>query len=310
MMDNIKSKIANIHSAHVKYKILSVFWWIIRFIIIFGVGFIILKPIIGKVLLSFMHPEDLLDNTVKLYPKTPSTYYWRFALNNLHLPKSFVNTLVLSLTIGIIQVVSSTMIGYGLARFKFRGRGIAFFFVIVIMLVPYQVISISQYLGFVYFGVGTFTLNLSDSFIPLYILAFTGLGVKEGLYIYLLRENFRSLPGDLEDASYIDGAGVMRTFLSIMVPNARTMMVTVFLFSFCWQWTDTTYSSLYLLDVKVLSNVVQELYVRHGVFYDTMGTIITRSAASIFIMIPLLGLFGVCQRMFVKSIAQAGMSNV
>ncbi|HHV51453.1 MAG TPA: carbohydrate ABC transporter permease [Clostridiales bacterium] len=303
-------KLEIVRSSHVKFKIASALWWIVRFIIIFGLGFIILKPIIGKILLSFMNPDDLLDNTVKLYPKTPSTYYWRFALNNLYLPKSFINTLVLSLSIGLIQVASSTSIGYGLARFKFRGRGIAFIFVIIIMLVPYQVISIAQYLGFVYFGIGPFKVNLSDTFIPLYILAFTGLGVKEGLYIYLMRENFRSLPADLEDASYIDGAGVIRTFFQIMIPNARTMMITVFLFSFCWQWTDTTYSSLYLMDVKILSNVVQELYVRHGVFYDTMGTIIARSAASIFVMLPLLGLFGVCQRTFVKSIARAGLSNV
>lgn len=100
--------------------------------------------------------------------------------------------------------------------------------VIVIMLVPYHVISIAQYLGFVYFGVGSFTINLTDSFWPSLILAFTGLGIKEGLYIYLLREFFKSLPAELEEAAYIDGAGTIRTFFQVMLPNARTMMMTVF----------------------------------------------------------------------------------
>ena len=267
---------------------------LLRFIIIFG--------------LSFMNPADLLDNTVKLLPKHPSVYYWSEAMSQMFLPRSIINSFLLAFSIALIQTFTSTVVGYGLARFKFRGRGIAFAFVIVMLLVPYQVISIAQYQSFV--NIKLFSLEIVDTFIPLYILAFTGLGVKEGLYIYLLRENFKALPQSLEEAAYIDGSGVFKTFLSIMLPNAKTIMITVFLFSFCWQWTDNTYSSLYLIDTRVLSNSVGQIIIRNAALVDHVGTNISRCAASLFVAAPLIGLFVLCQKFFVKSIAQAGLSNV
>jgi multiple sugar transport system permease protein len=141
-------------------------------------------------------------------------------------------------------------------------------------------------------------------------LAFTGLSVKEGFYIYLLRESFKSLPISIEEAAYIDGAGVLKTFLQVMLPNGKTIITTVFLFSFCWQWTDQTYSTLYLKDTKVFANIMNDVIVRHGVHYDMLGTLSAQCAASLLIMVPLIGLFVFCQRSFVKSIAQAGLSNV
>jgi len=170
-------------------------------------------------------------------------------------------------------------------------------------------ITSSASLGFVYFGVGSFTINLTDSFWPSLILAFTGLGIKEGLYIYLLREFFKSLPAELEEAAYIDGAGTIRTFFQVMLPNARTMMMTVFLFSFCWQWTDSTYSSIYFNEMPVFANTIESLYIRVGLNADMLGTNIARNAASMLIIIPLLILFGFCQKMLVKSIALSGMAN-
>lgn len=289
-----------LHTSRVLYGIL-------RFVIVFGIGFIILKPLLGKILLSFMSEGDLLDNTVRLIPRHWSLHFWKVALEQMYLPGSFINTLVLALSISVIQTFSSTCVGYGLARFRFKGRGLAFAMVVIIMLIPYQVISIAQYQSFVNLQIGSF--HAVDTFVPLYILAFTCLSVKEGLYVYLMRENFRSLPGTLEEAAYIDGAGVFRTFSQIMLPNARTMMITVFLFSFCWQWTDTTYSSLYLIDTRVLSNALSAIFVEHGNFGDPLGTAVAKCAGSLFVALPLVGLFVLCQKFFVKSISQAGLSS-
>ena len=174
MKRNNKTRSIGSRSAKAAYAFL-------RFFIIFGVGFIILKPIIGKILLSFMSPQDLLDNTVKLIPRNWSVYYWKEALDQMYLPKSLINTVLLSLSIALIQTFSCTLVGYGLARFKFKGRGLAFAFVVTILLVPYQVISIAQYQSFVNIHIGS--LQIVYSFLPLYVLAFTGIGLKEGLYI-------------------------------------------------------------------------------------------------------------------------------
>lgn len=282
---------------------------IVRFVIIFGLAFIILKPILYKTLLAFMSPSDLLDNSVNLVPKNWSLYYWSVAAKGLNPLKSVPNTLWLALSIGVLQVVVCTLVGYGLGRFHFRGSRLAFICVIIIMMVPSQTISTAQYLNFVYFHIGSYTINLSDSFWPMYILAFGGLGIKEGLYIYLLKEQFSAIPKDLEEAAYIDGAGIFRTFFNVMLPNARVTMMTVFLFSFCWQWTDTTYSSLYLTNMRVLANSLMDVRINIGLTWDQTGTLISRNAASLLIMLPLLTLFIFCQKLLVKSISHSGLSN-
>jgi len=286
---------------------------IFRFILIFGLGFIILKPFISKLTLSFMGDLDFLDSTVKMIPRRPSLHMWKFTFENMHMPQSLINSVILSLSVALLQLITSTLVGYGLARFKFRGRSLAFAFVIAIMLVPYQVISIAQYTGFSSVVVGEW--HVSDSFLPLMLLSFCGLGLKEGLYIYLIRENFKMLPDSIEEAAYIDGAGVFRTFWQVMLPNLRTIMVTVFLFGFCWQWTDNTYTTLYLRDTKVFSTILNAdsvtfRYFRlNSNFVDWTRTQIAWGIASLIIMIPLLFLFGLCQRFFIKSISQAGLSN-
>ncbi len=280
---------------------------VFRFAVIFGLGFIILKPILAKILLSFMSPEDLLDNTVRLFPKNPSLHYWKKMLEQMWLPESAINSVLLSLLVAVIQTASCTVIGYGLARFKFKGAGIAFAFVVIMMIVPYQTINIAQYQSFVQLKIGSF--ELVDTFWPILILAFTGLGIREGLYIYLMRENFRGLSQALEEAAYIDGAGVMKTFTTVMLPNARTMMTTVFLFSFCWEWTDIVYPKTYLVDTHLLSTSIAAVSIRNDLAWDNVGTQIAQCAASILVAFPLIFLFVLCQRSFVKSISQTGLSG-
>lgn len=282
---------------------------ILRFIIIFGLAFIILEPFVYKILMAFMHPDDLIDSTVWIVPRIGSTYYWQQALEQMKLPQSAINTFLLSLIVGILQVFSCTMIGYGLARFNFRGNKAAFAVVILIMLVPVQVISIARYLDFNYFNFFGKVISLTDTFWPLIILSATGLGIKQGLYIYMMRELFRSLPVSIEEAAYIDGAGPIQTFINVMLPNALTTMATVFVFSFCWQWTDTTYSSLYFNEMPVLANVVDTMYIRVGLNPDPLATGILRNAAAIIIMLPLMVLFVFAQKLFVKSMALSGLAN-
>ena len=214
-------------------------WSIFRFVLIFGLCFIILYPFLVKILAAFMSPADLLDSTVKFIPRNWSTYYWKFAWERLDILKSGGLSLLISVVSACLQVIVSTMVGYGLARFNFKGKKIAFAMVIVILLVPSQVYSIPQYLNFRYFGIGDMTVNMIDSIVPIYLLSLGCMSVKQCLYIYLMREFFKDLPRDLENAAYIDGASIGRTFMTVVLPNAKGMMITVFLFAFCWQWTDT-----------------------------------------------------------------------
>ena len=101
-------------------------WSIFRFVLIFGLCFIILYPFLVKILAAFMSPTDLLDSTVKFIPRNWSTYYWKFAWERLDILKSGGLSLLISVVSACLQVIVSTMVGYGLARFNFKGKKIAF----------------------------------------------------------------------------------------------------------------------------------------------------------------------------------------
>ena len=295
-----------------KTKTTKIIWSCFRFVLIFGLCYIILYPFIIKILASFMSSEDLLDATVKYVPKSPSLHYWKFAWERLDIAKSGTLSLVLALVSALIQVLVSTMVAYGLARFEFRGRNLAFAMVIVILLVPSQVYSVPQYLNFRYFGVGDFTVNMIDNVLPVFLLSLGCLSTKQCLYIYLMREFFKDFPRDLENAAYIDGASIGRTFVSVVLPNAKGMMITIFLFAFCWQWTDTEFSSLYFsskttLPMRIISSY---LIVKGQVSStDLLGTAIARAAATMIVILPVVILAIICQRFLIRSISRSGMAN-
>jgi len=256
-----------------------------------------------------MSPSDLLDNRVNTVPKNWSLYYWQVAWKGLDLGSTVPNTIFLSLSVSLLQVVSSVLVGYGLARFRFKLNKFFFIWVLLIMLVPIQTISTAQYLNFVYFNLGFVTVNLTNTFIPMWLMAFGCTGIKQGLYIYLLKEQFAAIPNELDEAACIDGAGVWQTFTRVMLPNARTTILTVLLFSISWQWTDDIYSGLYYPNTPILANTLESVSIRINNAYDVTGTLISRCAATLIIMVPLLILFAFCQKYLVQSISTSGLSN-
>lgn len=208
-------------------------WMILRFIIIIGISYMILYPFFTKLVVAFSSTEDIVDNTVMYIPRQGSTYFIERAVLNMNYWTSFINTVLLSLIVAVLQLFVASVAGYGFARFKFKGRDLLFVLVLLTLMIPAQTIQLPLFVRFSHF-LGT-DLSLINTFWPLTIMSALGLGLKNGLYIYLMRQFFRGLPKELENSAYIDGAGFFRTFFSIMLPNAMNMMITVLLFAFTWQ---------------------------------------------------------------------------
>ena len=103
----------------------------------------------------------------------------------------------------------------------------------------------------------------------------------------------------------MDGYGVFRTFLFIMLPNARSMMVTIFLFSFAWQWTDIIYTDSFYSNAQTLANAViqnVEVSLQDMVYADT-----TRKTAMLLVILPLLIIYIFCQKAFIQSVERSGL---
>ena len=216
---------------------------------------------------------------------------------------ALLNTALLSLGVAVLQLFVSTFVGYGFARFKFWGKNVLFLLVILMLIVPSQTIILPLYVNLNNFlGTG---LSFIDTPFALLFLAITGLGLKNGLYIYMMRQFFRGMPKELEMSAYIDGAGHFRTFFSVMLPNASNMMITIFLFAFTWQWTDTTYNTMLMPNLNILTNTIMNVTVSSG--DDVTQTQALLDTSSLLLILPLLIVFLFAQRYFIQSIERSGL---
>ena len=155
--------------------------------------------------------------------------------------------------------------------------------------------------------------NMLNSFWPFVVLSLTGLGFKNGLFIYLMRQYFNGVPDELEEAAYVDGAGVIKTFVRIILPMSVTMMVTVLMFSFSWQWSDTFYTNVFFTNTKtfiLLPNIVKipESLDTDYVAQLTYETAI-RNTCGLLILIPLVIVYLFAQRTLIEGVERSGITG-
>lgn len=355
LKDRLKAKFLN------SYFVTRLIIWIFRLVLMVGISYIVLYPFFTKIAGSFMSPEDLVDVTVRLIPKNFTLDIYKAIVSELGYWKAFGNTFVLSFTCAILQTFVCCLIGYGFAKFKFKGRNLLFMLVMLTMIIPHQTLQLSMYMEFRYFdilgivrllkggGIQIFGLNIKDlgpgvaaffekinilpdvipitkkgievtssginllnTYLPLILLSLGGLAFKNGLYVFLLRQFFRGMPDELEESAYMDGCGPFHTFLRIILPNSIPMLITVFLFAFCWQWTDDYYTGLFFSSMNT-SLLVKIVAVPPSLSTSYAGTELyntaIRNTCGIMIIFPLVILYAFCQNFLVQGIEHSGIAN-
>ena len=298
---------------------------ICRFILLFGMCFLILQPILNKISVSFMTEQDLYNPIVISIPEHFTTENYKLAADIMQYSKGLRNSLIISLTIAVLQITMCTLVGYGFARFEFPFKKLLFALVILVILVPPQTISSSLHLHFRFFDIFGLIelirrepLNLTGSVLPYYMMSAGCMGLKNGLYIYMIRQFFRNIPKELEEAAYVDGCGTLKTFVRIMLPDAKPILTSCFLFSFVWQWTDGFYSRMFLGNTRLvstsLSTIVDSLGVwiakGTGMMNQTVSIAYSNcilSTGTLMIIVPLIILYLFAQRAFVESISSSGI---
>lgn len=336
LKDRLKAKFVNL------YFFQNVIVKIFRFIFLLGIAYVVLYPFFTKIAGSFMDKQDFVDVTVRLIPKNWTMDIYKAIWIDLEYFEAFTNTLLISAACALLQTFACCLIAYGLAKYKFKGNGLIFLLVILTMLVPHKTLQASMSLRFTYFdicGIMSFLsggasvgiegidnilasikilnnpdgINLINTFWPLFILSITGLAFKNGLYIFMLRQFFRGIPDSLEESAYIDGSGDFRTFIQIILPISVPMMITVFLFSFCWQWTDSFYTNMFFTNPNkapaVLSQIVEipkslDTEYAGQSLYETA----IRNACGIMIILPLVIMYVFMQRYLVEGIERSGLT--
>ncbi len=293
------------------YRLLIV---LLRLILIVGISYIILFPVLSKISTAFMTRNDLFDRTVFWIPKNFTLENFQLAIAHMNYYASFSKTLLLALSVASMQLISSTVVGYGFARYDFPAKKICFALVLFTLIVPPNMIMIPYYMNFRFFnllglipGQG---INLLGSYWPYVLTSLTGTGLRNGLFIFVMRQFFKGMPRNLEDAAYVDGAGYLKTFYKIMLPGAIPAVVIVFLFAFVWQWNDIYFVRIFLgtSEVNVLSIALRDLPGELGYWIEHSPYLsLIINAGTLLVIAPLILVYIVMQRYFVESIERTGI---
>ncbi len=291
---------------------------IVRGILLAGLCFVILFPTLQQILMALRAPSDVNNPAVIWIPENWSIMNIKIASLVLDYKRAVFNTFKLSAISTVLQLGSTALAGYAFSRLRFKGSNILFILVILTIVIPPQALSLAQYL---YFR----DLGLIGKEGSIYLMSGLGMGIRSGIFIYIFRSFFRGLPQELEESAMIDGAGVFRTFWSVMLPNARGALVTVGLFAFVWQWNDAYYVKIFevstaefpLLTMRLI-NAAEGMYaalfytgglnlIGQDVWANPVFLALISNVAALLMMLPLLIMYLFVQKQFVESIERTGI---
>ncbi len=306
-------------------QLVEAVWPIFRGVIVFGLCFIILYPLIFMISSAFRPSSDMNDPTIMWIPKHLTLSNLKDVIKAMNFWETLGNTLVLNIGCSLVQVATCAVTGYGFARYQFKGKKILFFVVIMMILVPPQIILIPQYMFFRYFNplwiynaiTGDY-INLINTAVTMYLPALTANGLRAGLFIFLFRQSFRGLPKELEDAAALDGCSPFTAFIRVMVPNAGSTFLTVFLFSIVWYWNDYYVSTSFFTENETIALTLKNLSanIKVLVFGDANAQVNTREiivwmeSACLISILPILVLYICLQKNFTEGIARSGLTGM
>lgn len=278
------------------------------------IGFIYLYPILRMLSVSFMSLDDLLDSSIQWIPSALSLANYRQAAASMDYMKSFLQSLLITGVPTLCNLFSCSLIGYGLARFRFKGHGLIMAVILFTFVLPSQIVMIPTYVLYSDMGI----LGTIWSFI---LPALVGQGLNAPIFILIFWQFFRTVPKALIEAAMIDGAGYFRSFVRVSLPSATPAFITVGLFSFVWYWNESYLTELYVhgvLSNSGLTTLIIQLrnfasnyssYATTAVSGATSLNEAIRMAGTLLAVLPLLILYFVLQRHFVESIDRTGITG-
>lgn len=206
---------------------------------------------------------------------------------------SFANSTLVALAVTAFQMVTSALAGYALARLKFRGRQAILLIVLATLVIPFQILVIPVFLVLKW-G------HLINTYWALILPT-----AANGFGIFLMRQYFQTIPVELEEAAAIDGADRLQILWQVVLPLARPALVTLFLFAFIGEWNDL-FKPLVFTTRPELKTVQLALAEFQDQFTNSWSLLM---AAVVIATVPVVLLFLVSQRQFIRGIAATGIKN-
>ena len=307
----------------------SFLYKVFRYALLIGISYVVLFPVIKMISSAFTPAVELYTEDPGFLPSRATFENFRHAMfsENSYFPiaKYATNTAKLALISTALQLFSCSLVGYGLGRYKFKGNAVVYACVLFTIILPVQTVAIPlyyEYRWFDIFGIGKiislftgdlFTVNILNNYMAFYVPSLFAVGFNSGIFIFLFKQFFASMPRDLEEAAKIDGCNPLTIYLRIMIPNIKPVVVTVALLSVIYFWNDALLSGVFTLpgdDNKTLMVALEDL-VRQGSGVgkkelDIMKQQAERYAIILTSITPLMIFFLIGQKFFVECMDRSG----
>jgi multiple sugar transport system permease protein len=262
-------------------------------LLLMPLALIFVLPLVQMVLTSFMSTAEINQFPPKLIPTSLHFEGYRALLTESHVLRWFANTVLVSTIAVVSHLVLCSLAGYGFARLKFAGRGVAFLAIVATVMIPTQLLMIPTYLMFARAGIVD---SLAAAFVPWLASAFG---------IFLMRQFFLSLPVELEEAARLDGCSTLRTFRSVVLPLARPALATLAIFTLLSSWNDLLWPLVAISDDTKFT-----LQVGLASFQGTRRTEWAQlMAGNVIATLPLILAFLVAQKKFIATMTFSGLKG-
>ncbi|MEZ0165939.1 carbohydrate ABC transporter permease [Kineococcus sp. LSe6-4] len=260
---------------------------------------VFLLPLAWSVLRSFQANEAIVasdPDVGDLFTFTTENFSALFS-SDLDVLRSVGNSLVVAIGTAVLTAVIATLAGYGFGRFAFRGRNVLFGVVVVTMMVPFQAIITPLYLQMNAMG-------LTDSRLGL-VLFYTTVNLPFGVFV--MRNAFETIPAEIEDSARVDGAGTMRSLVSVLRPMLVPGMATSALYAFLASWTEFLGALTFLTDDRLYTLPLSLVNLQSGAYGAVnYGYLV---AGAVVAMIPCVILYVALQRFYVAGLASGAVKG-
>ena len=263
----------------------------VYYLVMSALAVITVFPFAWMLLTSIKGPADPITSVPPQFlPNDPTIANYLKVWDSLPIPSFFLNSLIVAVAVGLLNVLVAAMAAFPLAKMRFLGREAIFYALLATLIVPAQLTYIPSFI---------LSVNVFHYYDTLAALIFPNL--VSAFNIFLLRQAFRGVPNDLLDAARVDGAGEWRIWWQIMLPLVRPSLAAVAIFTFVTSWNDFLWPSLMLHTPEGMTLPVG-LAALQGFFSSDFRSI---AAGVTMTVIPILLFFIAVQRYFVRGLAGA-----
>ena len=298
---------------------------IVLYALLIAIGFVYLYPLLFMFVTSLKSADDLLNPMVQWVPTQFFLGNYDKALKVLDYPTKLGASILVAVAPSLIQTAVCSVVGYGLARYRFPGKTLIIALVLATFIIPSQSTVIPQMLT--YQGIKIGDRSMLGSILVLILPALGAQGFNSAIFILIFYQTFLAMPKVLEEAARLDGASDLRIFLTVGLPAAIPSFIVAIIFSVVWYWNETYLTVIFLdntkpslLDLPIPLTTLPMQLIKFSQAYENLyppGTVnvldrlneAVKLAGTFLNILPLLVMYFVMQRWFVESVERTGITG-